>query len=459
MRTLRQARWLACGVALTMGFNPIYYALSNTFMTDVPFVAIMILASFFFVRYLRNSSDADLLIGTACSLAATLTRQLAVSVPVAFAFSLILRYGAARRNLVRAVAPPAICIVGLLAFQRWLAATGRLGAAYSVPNENLVNALTDVRMIIPTLASRTYISLMYLGWFLLPLLIFAAVPLWRSHGRRATAIFVLSIGSIAALGAARALVGKHVLMPLSSNIVLSSGIGPLTLRDTYVLKLNHVPALSHGFWPMVSAAALLGAAVLTTAIVFALIDLVRKLRPARLNENEAASAFFLLSAAIYLAPLFIAGFFDRYLIFVMPLLAGSIVSASPGPLPSTSRVCRLAAVVLLVSLAYFGVCGTRDYLAWNRLRWQALHELMESKHATAEDIDGGFEFNGLYLYDARYERDASKSWWWVRRDLYRIGFGPMPGYTIIREYDYSRWLPHGPGKVVVLEKSPSRSPG
>jgi 4-amino-4-deoxy-L-arabinose transferase-like glycosyltransferase len=49
MRELRQPRWSAVMAALVLGFNPIYYALSNTFMTDVPCTAIAVVAALFLV--------------------------------------------------------------------------------------------------------------------------------------------------------------------------------------------------------------------------------------------------------------------------------------------------------------------------------------------------------------------------------------------------------------------------
>jgi hypothetical protein len=78
---------------------------------------------------------------------------------------------------------------------------------------------------------------------------------------------------------------------------------------------------------------------------------------------------------------------------------------------------------------------------------------MESKHVKAEDIDGGFEFNGWYMYDSQYKSDPKKSWWWVQGDTYRIGFGSMPGYTVIKEYSYLHWMPPHAGKIVVLKEN------
>ena len=54
VRQAHPSRMLAAVTALTLGFNPIYYVLSNTFMTDVPFTAFLLAAAWFFSRNLRG---------------------------------------------------------------------------------------------------------------------------------------------------------------------------------------------------------------------------------------------------------------------------------------------------------------------------------------------------------------------------------------------------------------------
>jgi hypothetical protein len=117
-----------------------------------------------------------------------------------------------------------------------------------------------------------------------------------------------------------------------------------------------------------------------------------------------------------------------------------------------SKRVRYAAAALLTGFAAFSVATTRDYLSWNRVRWNALNELMSEHHVGPQDIDGGFEFNALYLYDPKYEYDPRKGWWWVQGDKYRIAFGEMLGYRVIKEYRYRHWLPPHVGRVVVLEE-------
>jgi hypothetical protein len=68
-------------------------------------------------------------------------------------------------------------------------------------------------------------------------------------------------------------------------------------------------------------------------------------------------------------------------------------------------------------------------------------------------MDGGFEFNGFYLYNPDYKSDGKASWWWVQKDTYLLSFGPVPGYDIVKEFPYSHWFPPYTGKVLASKKS------
>jgi hypothetical protein len=103
--------------------------------------------------------------------------------------------------------------------------------------------------------------------------------------------------------------------------------------------------------------------------------------------------------------------------------------------------------------AAFSIAGTHDYLSWNRVRWQALNSLVTEQRVSADDIDGGYEFNGWYLYDAKYRSTPEKSGWWVAGDDFMVTFGPVPGFTEIRHYPFRRWLPPGEGHILVLRRT------
>ena len=80
---------------------------------------------------------------------------------------------------------------------------------------------------------------------------------------------------------------------------------------------------------------------------------------------------------------------------------------------------------------------------------------MDEERIPPSQIDGGFEFNGWYLYrddydDWKYQPD--KSWYWVDKDDYVVSFNRLPGYEQMKRYTFGRWLPWGEGNILVLKK-------
>ena len=458
IRDLGQPRWMAALGALTMGSNPIYYALSNTFMTDIPFTAIAIFSALFFARSLKTGSNTDLTLAATLAIAATLSRQLALALPLAFGFTLIAQRGFVIRNLLRAAIPLLLCVGTFVVFSKWLAATGRMPEIYNQRGGEILHTASSPELIIHRL-SHAVVSLLYSGLFLLPLSICAAPDIWRSHRMQLLALFAITIATTGLSVGINALHGHATLMPMFENVMINSGIGPLTLRDTYFLGLDNVPSLPKGFWLVVTALSFLGAGLLVGILGVSVIDSGRRILARRkVSDREEAGIFFLLSAVIYLIPVIMGvGIFDRYVVPAIPLFAGAIAGLCRR-LPQFNQLqpaaLRFPVLALLAAFSLFAVGGAHDYLAWNRVRWEALRDLTANDHVSPEDIDGGFEFNGLYLFDPHYRADPTKSWWWVHRDTYLIGFGNVPGYQVIKEYAYNSWIPPHAGKVVVLKANP-----
>lgn len=167
---------------------------------------------------------------------------------------------------------------------------------------------------------------------------------------------------------------------------------------------------------------------------------------------------FIISAGlIYFLPLGIGGFFDRYLIFLVPLslMLISVSTINRGDVQMSPILVYSGSFILLL-WGLFTVGATHDYLSWNRTRWQALNSLVKEYQVPPNSIDGGFEFNGWYLYQPNYQKTPNKSWWWVDQDDYIISFGPLANYEEIKRYSFSKWLPFGPENILVLQKiSPS----
>ena len=159
-------RLLAVTAALTLAFNPIYYVLSNTFMTDVPFTALAILSSIFFVRCIRRFGYLDLSIACLLAVAATLCRQLGLFLPLAFAVALSIQRGFSIGWLARAILPLMACVTALIVFQQWISITGRTPAQYGTfwDNESLSIKIIGSRIDTAPAVSRVVLPTNFIAW-------------------------------------------------------------------------------------------------------------------------------------------------------------------------------------------------------------------------------------------------------------------------------------------------------
>jgi len=448
VRDVGQSRRAALLAGLLLGLNPIYYALSFTFMTDIPFATLMIFSALFFSRHLRHGVDNTLVLATVLSMVGILSRQIAIALPLGFAITLIMTRGCSRQTIARAVLPAVFCLGTLLLFQHWLSASGRLPDNYNKQVNGLLQALLSPGSLLAGVATHVYVGLCYLGLFLLPLLLWVAPALFRAdaaNGKDARTVAALAIALPAGVMGAVAWT-QGLTMPLAPNIIERTGIGPTTMR--YVSGRTELPA---DFWVAVSVLSLLGAGLLLAFLLLHARHFFSTFRFGRAETGaRSAALFYFSSTVVYCLPLIVAGGYARYLVCTVPLLVAGMLALVP-----TRRVVvpQLFVVLLLVGYAVFTLATTHDYLAWNRTRWQALQELMDKDHVSPADIDGGFEFNGQYLFDPDTRLPAGKDWWWKGNDGadYRASFGPIPGYSVYRDYAYSNWLPAFTGHIVILQ--------
>ena len=111
-----------------VAFNPIAYALSFTFMTDILFTALLTISAFLFIVSLERNSDGLALLGALVALAATMSRQLGLCIPIAYMVARLLQEGDWRRKSIMALAPLILCAGSFMLFDGWLREAGR-GAA------------------------------------------------------------------------------------------------------------------------------------------------------------------------------------------------------------------------------------------------------------------------------------------------------------------------------------------
>lgn len=448
----RKSAWL---LAATVLVNPVYFCLSNTFMTDVPFFALSAIAALYYIRFLKQERTADYVKAILWTLLCLEVRQLAVVLAGGFAIAYLYRRRFAFRSWVRAAAPAVLCMLTLSLHQ-----------AIGTPRFGFTNLDSDpLRRMVATLLLSPFdltgwllddaaVVLIYLGLFLTPLLphVFRALL----ADLRSSKLFLFAFLTITAL-LTGFVITTQAVMPLGRNYLRNVGLGPLTLSDTYALRLDRWPHAPGWFWAILTVLGIVIAALMCARWIVQLRNIFRKREQSTATIQPEITILFVVSALAYVFLTSAAVVYDRYLPFLQLTLGCGLLAALV-PHQEASRRSGAGLTLLFCGLwLLFGIAGTHDYLAWNRVRWQTLNNLQIEQHISYERIDGGFEFNGFYGYVYPYQRIAGKSWWWIKDDEYRVTFGPLTGYETVQTRSFSRWLPPGTGTIYVLKRSNEHS--
>lgn len=451
MRENGYARRMAAVSTLALSVTPLYFGMAESFMTDVPFVAEMIVALYFLTRALREESAVCLLTGVMICFVAILTKQIGVTPLVGYAFAAAVKGRFRLRPTLLGAVPLGLGLALHFGYRTWLTSTGRGSFLISqlIPLDPLNLGIWSVH--------STIYALPYIGFTLLPVV--ALTGLLPASVRVRPIVYpALAAGGAVVLGL---LWWKGDSIPTLGNIFNNWGMGPLTQRDTYLLRQNLPPvtAAITAFWLIVTACGLVGAVALFTIGGSGVRTRLHDLRQGRAGDDDWLWIMAVATGVAYWCMIIVlstytAEFWDRYVLPVLPialiLLAAGDARASPVPRPSP-RTGLAGVLLVLAGVLSFG--AAHDYLAWNRARWTALNDLTGEMGIAPAAIDGGYEFGGRLLYQTGSRRAAGKSWWWVDDDEYLTAAGPLPGYREIRRYPVGKFLPVGVDQVVVLHRT------
>lgn len=234
-------------------------------------------------------------------------------------------------------------------------------------------------------------------------------------------------------------------MPLLGVYIYDFGIGPPNLQGMSSLTKG-----SPLFWLTVTELSVVGGVLLVMQIGDALAEMFKDAFVLRNISKHWASLFCLSAIFIHYIPFGFSGHFDLYISFYIPFLIFFLLLRASQNRPQKRMV--FVSGILLIFLGWFSLAGTHDYLSSNRTRWLGLNYLMNIKNIPPQQIDGGYEFNGWYLYDPQYKKIPGRKWWWVDDDKYVAAYGPLEGYSLMEAISYKRWLRSGPGNIYFLKR-------
>ncbi len=413
--------------------NPCYLFLSFSFMSDVPFVVLLIAAHLMFAAAPQGRMNARLWACAALLVLAFMVRPFALAAVVGCAIVIMFVRGpdasvrAAARQLLPFLVATAVCVLLWL----WLTAV--------MPTPWMLALRASRLNYLYTVSIRTYFTdalvapLLYLGLVLSPM---ALPQLISSRWRRGIAI---------AAGLAVVILPLLLTDPGAKSIPELSCCGGwdnvMVLRGPLRFAWTNLPLRL-----AVLALSILGISGLVLAA----------------TEIKAANAGFLaviVSAAIYWAgtvPLWLYN--DRYYLVMLP--AGCLLLAiAPRP---RAIAARAVTVAMLAAMGWFAAAGVYD-------QQRGLNAVIAARDALIKQgiprsaIDAGYPLNGSDLY--RDPAPGHQETFALEAGIplitsselkpYTIAVAPLPGGAILKRFQWPGVLGLGHRTLYLLKTTPS----
>lgn len=423
------SRWMAIfGTVLCM-VNPIFLSLSFSFMTDIPFFCVTIWTFYFFAKALKTDSWKPIIWAIFFCFWAFTIRQLAWVFPVVFLLTMLLVKKRTLQNLAKAIAPLCTLIVFSLVFSYIMESNDLLQERYNSKFGLLLENIKNVdKNLIILIFSYFFRCMAYVGFFLAPIHIFY-MNRYKFKGYKISAIVwtLLVTGILIQIGK---------VLPSLDNIWIDFGVGPTTLADhAGNFATSPEPRAPQLFWQIVTAIGVFSSVALLFHIRQIVVLVFKK---QQVNSLVVLSFVFYV---VYLTPFLIVGVYDRYLLPLFPI-AIVFLGANSANIPKKKY--QYVAFGFLILMTWFSVCAVHDHLSWNRARWKALDELVDSG-IPKNQIQGGVEYVTWNFFS-----EAKEKWWESVTPTYTLVFKPTDGQKVVKKYQYDRWL-FGDGVMYLVE--------
>ena len=172
MRQLGARQAVALFATWMVGANPVYVCLSYTFMTDVPFISLLILWTLLLIHGMVRDRDGAIWLGLGAAFVSVFIRQIGLAVFLGFVVAYPFWRGPGRRWFVQALLPAALAFVALKAYERGMTAYECLPRAYYKYNASMAEFLSYMVRgklgVFKFVFAKAWDLLLFLGLYTIP---------------------------------------------------------------------------------------------------------------------------------------------------------------------------------------------------------------------------------------------------------------------------------------------------
>lgn len=427
----KQIAFLAC---LSLLSTPLYFSLANTFMTDVNFCTLLIIAIYVAWQFFERPSVLLLSLALVLSIALVLLRQFGIIYPLMFFFTNLFL---GKKNWHYSLGALLLIVITYWIYSRYeayLKLTLSPAAAYKYSDAISPVGKQFWMNLYTGMAARYRIFIIHALFYTTTFTI-AFLPAVIKGGKNSWTLLI-SLGSVALV----ALIFTDYPLQVG-NVMSNVAIGPDTTFTTLNGYYGGPPHLySQAFAELLDFLKIVFLSLSFGIIINACLSLFKT----RQLKFQANFFFLICLFAAYLVMLLEADtFFDRY---QLPVILFSLLI-----LTFLFRDHQISFVLVLVPLVfwmYVSIGGTRDYFSWNRLKWQAYEELKNKEHVDASVIHGGFEIMCWEGGSQRFYKEFDKS----APFQYILQFDELDSFTVYKSYPFRRYLLPGADTLKVLKR-------
>jgi len=459
---------------LLLFFNPLYFNLSYTFMTDIPFISLILLSTLFYIRWFKNKDTLNLSLGILFSIFAILVRQNAILLPIAVLIYVFLNRERTKFTFKKITTIGLIPFAVLVLYQLWYIFIHGASVKYAVVSTTFISFFNPIKII-----GFLLLSIYFIGAYF-----FLFVPLFVKNIKRLKNLlkekFFLLINIVIFFILGMGFLIYYIFMKnfpflgYQGFLLNNYGLGPKLLAGIPQTIPNFV-------WLIISIFAIFASLIFVSIIIYEIIYkknfTMKSLKRLKLKK-ESLSVFIII--VLFLQLLFVltkGTIFDRYILVIVPF---SIILLFSFMKEFRFRFQLRYIYLIIITMAIFSIMGTQDYINYNKAGWYATTTLLKDG-VSEKQIDGGFEFNGWYNYeyalenlDVTREKEKNKilemfkikgysqehltkegaiSWWFIVDDEYIVSFSEIENYKTIKKLEYKSYLFPGKQYVYVLKRS------